>query len=199
MCCGNSILQKGLPFFYLHKIFYTLGIIGTDDPAIEGVAYLSLEELISGDEHQKLNEWLSQVMTPEEKQIFNTNIVRNFSLERVIDSVTILDTDKVMSEIDLFIRDLELVNLIQLSNAKKLALYVHVSCLIERLIRNIPIETYEGPLVFDQCQKERLKSLKKAFSVIERDYSVVIPDSEVAYIFDIVYRNTDTSMKTEEF
>ncbi|EAG2259475.1 phosphosugar-binding protein, partial [Listeria monocytogenes] len=24
MCCGNSILQKGLPFFYLHKIFYTL-------------------------------------------------------------------------------------------------------------------------------------------------------------------------------
>ncbi|TQB30190.1 hypothetical protein FKY96_14685 [Enterococcus faecalis] len=24
MFCGNSILQKGLPFFYLHKIFYTL-------------------------------------------------------------------------------------------------------------------------------------------------------------------------------
>lgn len=27
MCCGNSILQKGLPFFYLHKIFYTLSLI----------------------------------------------------------------------------------------------------------------------------------------------------------------------------
>lgn len=27
MCCGNSILQKGLPFFYLHKIFYTLKIL----------------------------------------------------------------------------------------------------------------------------------------------------------------------------
>ncbi|MRN12603.1 HNH endonuclease, partial [Akkermansia muciniphila] len=27
MCCGNSILQKGLPFFYLHKIFYTLYLI----------------------------------------------------------------------------------------------------------------------------------------------------------------------------
>ena len=24
MFCGNSILQKGFPFFYLHKIFYTL-------------------------------------------------------------------------------------------------------------------------------------------------------------------------------
>ena len=29
MCCGNSILQKGLPFFYLHKIFYTLKFGGT--------------------------------------------------------------------------------------------------------------------------------------------------------------------------
>ncbi|EGP5438689.1 hypothetical protein D1Z37_14015 [Enterococcus faecium] len=29
MCCGNSILQKGLPFFYLHKIFYTLLSIAT--------------------------------------------------------------------------------------------------------------------------------------------------------------------------
>ena len=29
MCCGNSILQKGLPFFYLHKIFYTLVKIWT--------------------------------------------------------------------------------------------------------------------------------------------------------------------------
>ncbi len=27
MCCGNSILLKGLPFFYLHKIFYTLGTL----------------------------------------------------------------------------------------------------------------------------------------------------------------------------
>ncbi|PQF67306.1 hypothetical protein CUS68_12475, partial [Enterococcus faecium] len=25
--CGNFILQKGLPFFYLHKIFYTLGML----------------------------------------------------------------------------------------------------------------------------------------------------------------------------
>ncbi|MBG7727548.1 bacteriocin immunity protein [Enterococcus faecium] len=30
MCCGNSILQKGLPFFYLHKIFYTLISISKD-------------------------------------------------------------------------------------------------------------------------------------------------------------------------
>lgn len=181
------------------SIYDVLGIIGTDDPQIDAIPYLSLEELISGDEQQVLSEWLDQVMTEEANQIFNTNVIRNFSLEKVIDSVTILDTDKVMSEIDLFMRDLELAGRLQLSNAKKLALYVHVSCLIERLIRNVPIETYEGYLELYQCQKEPLETIKKAFSVIERDYSVTIPDSEIAYIFDIVYRNADTSMKDEEF
>ena len=181
------------------SIYDVLGIIGTDDPKIAEMPYLSLEELISGDEQQVLSEWLAPVMTAEENHIFNTNVIRNFSLEKVIDSVTILDTDKVMSEIDLFMRDLELSGRIQLSNAKKLALYVHVSCLIERLIRNVPIETYEGYDELYQCQKERLKRIKQAFSVIERVYSVTIPDSELAYIFDIVYKNTDTSMNEDEF
>lgn len=183
----------------IFSIYDVLGIIGTDDPQIESVPYLSLEELISGDEQQVLTDWLSQVMTVEENQIFNTNVIRNFSLEKVIDSVTILDTDKVMSEIDLFMRDLELAGRIQLSNAKKLALYVHVSCLIERLIRNVPIETYEGYSDLYQCQKILLEDIKQAFSVIERDYSVIIPDYEIAYIYDIVYRNADTSMNDEEF
>ncbi|MFR6673907.1 MAG: sigma 54-interacting transcriptional regulator [Enterococcus avium] len=181
------------------SIYDVLGIIGTDDPKIAEVPYLSLEELISGDEQQILTEWLAPVMTVEENHIFNTNVIRNFSLEKVIDSVTILDTDKVMSEIDLFMRDLELSGRIQLSNAKKLALYVHVSCLIERLIRNVPIEIYEGYADLYQCQKERLERIKQAFSVIERVYSVTIPDSELAYIFDIVYKNTDTSMNEDEF
>ncbi|MBO0452396.1 sigma 54-interacting transcriptional regulator [Candidatus Enterococcus murrayae] len=181
------------------SVYDVLGIIGTDDPLIPEMPYLSLEELISGDEQKVLTEWLAPVMTAEENQIFNRNVIRNFSLEKVIDSVTILDTDKVMSEIDLFMRDLELAGRIQLSNAKKLALYVHVSCLIERLIRNVPIETYEGYHDLYQCQKDMLEIIKQAFSVIEKDYSVTIPDSEIAYIFDIVYKNADTTMKDEEF
>ncbi|AUI16609.1 bacteriocin immunity protein [Enterococcus faecium] len=40
MCCGNSILQKGLPFFYLHKIFYTL----SDILEVLQKVYLKLEK-----------------------------------------------------------------------------------------------------------------------------------------------------------
>ncbi|KAF1299439.1 transcription antiterminator BglG [Enterococcus sp. JM4C] len=181
------------------SVYEVVGIIGTDNPLVEGIPYLSLEELISGDEQQKLNGWLDTVMTVEENQIFNKNVIRNFSLEKVIDSVTILDTEKVMKEIDLFMRELELQADLTLSNAKKLALYVHVSCLIERLIRNVPIDSYHCDEEFEQCHKTDFDLIRKAFSVIENDYSVVIPDSEIIYIYDIIYKNVDAPTKDQDF
>lgn len=60
-----------------------------------------------------------------------------------------------------------------------MAVYVHVSCLIERLIRNEPIENYNGAEQLKQCQRTVLQELKEAFSVIEKVYSVNIPESEL--------------------
>ncbi|MFV5772338.1 PRD domain-containing protein, partial [Pediococcus acidilactici] len=88
-----------------------------------------------------------------------------------LDSVTILDTEKVMEEIDHFMRELEVQLNRRISNPKKLALYVHVSCLIERLIRQMPIETYQGLEKWEQCQIEEVSAIKSAFSVIEEHYS----------------------------
>ncbi|TLQ06940.1 PRD domain-containing protein [Marinilactibacillus psychrotolerans] len=188
--------KRNEPVFSMYDV---LGVIGTADPEIKNTPYLSLEDLISGDKEQKLTDWLRDVMTPEESKIFNTNIIRNFSLEKVIDSVTILDTEKVMREIEIFMRELENLTNITINNAKKLALYVHVSCLIERLIRNIPIESYMGYDSLYQCHKSNLHYIKEAFSVIEKDYSVEIPESEIAYIFDILYKNVENSINTEDF
>jgi sigma-54 dependent transcriptional regulator of gfr operon len=181
------------------SMYEVLGIIGTDNPEIEDVPYLSLEELISGSESQILGDWLESVMTKEENTTFLANVIRNFSLEKVIDSVTILDTEKVRSEIELFMRDLETATNRSIPNAQKLALYVHVSCLIERLIRNVPIDTYEGYDELYQRQRTTLLQIKQAFSVIETDYSVKIPDSELAYIYDILFKKTELSTIEEDF
>lgn len=74
---------------------------------IRDIPYLSLEELISGEGTLHLREWLMKSLDDEQAEQFNDRLIRNFSLEKVIDSVTILDTDKVMAEIELFMRILE--------------------------------------------------------------------------------------------
>lgn len=181
------------------SLYDVVGIIGTANPAIDDMPYLSLEELISGKGTQNLSDWLKKVMTPEENEQFNNRMIRNFSLKKVIDSVTILDSDKVMSEVELFMRIFEELTEQQIANEGKLALYIHISCLIERLIRNETIENYSWERFTNQCQKEQLKKIKEAFSVIEKNYSVKIPDSELAYIHDIIFQKLDVSITEEEF
>lgn len=181
------------------SLYDVVGIIGTANPAVDEVPYLSLEELISGKGTQALSAWLKKIMTPKENEQFNNRLIRNFSLKKVIDSVTILDTDKVMSEIELFMRIFEELTEQQIANERKLALYVHISCLIERLIRNEGIENYSGGSVINQCQKEQLEKIKEAFSVIEKNYSVEIPDSELIYIHDIIFQKLAVSLTEDEF
>ncbi|WP_407370824.1 sigma 54-interacting transcriptional regulator [Carnobacterium sp.] len=188
--------KKKEPVFSLYDV---VGIIGTANPAINDIPYLSLEELISGKGTQHLSDWLKKVMTQEENEQFNNRMIRNFSLKKVIDSVTILDSDKVMYEVELFMRIFEELTEQQIANESKLALYIHISCLIERLIRNETIENYSWERFTNQCQKEQLKKIKEAFSVIEKNYSVKIPDSELAYIHDIIFQKLDVSLTEEEF
>ncbi|WWL94816.1 PRD domain-containing protein [Pediococcus acidilactici] len=67
-----------------------------------------------------------------------------------------------------------------------MSLYVHVSCLIERLIRNEPITSYDLEQLSDTEDQRLFKWIKESFSVIEKIYSVEIPASEYGYIFDII-------------
>lgn len=215
----NQLLEKSLPvscdlkimpysYESLHvnkkddtifSVYDVLGIVGTENPNIENLMYVSLEELISGQDTNRLMDGLSSVMTKEEKDLFNKRIIRSFSLEKVIQSVTILDTDKVIHEIEDFFREIEFLFNLLLGNNVKIALYVHISCLIERLIRNIPIETYSQYDELAQCHQRELSLIKKAFSVIESDYSVNVPNSEVAYVYDIIFKKSDISMIESDF
>lgn len=180
----------------IFSLYDVVGIVGTADPKIEKVPYISLEELISGEGSQNLTDYLMLLMDEEERRIFNEELIRNFSLEKVINSVTILDTEKVMAEISLFMKRFEEIMSFSITNEKKLALYVHVSCLIERLVRNEPIDSYPKT---EQCQERLLEGIKLAFSVIEKDYSVKIPKSELGYIHDILFEKTDRIGKDDDF
>lgn len=176
-----------------------VGIIGTTKPRQELAPFISLEELISGAGTEVLLSWLKEELDEEMIAYVNNQLVRNFSLNRVIQSVTILDTEKVISQMEFFAGDLERMWQQRITNDRKLALFVHTSCLIERLIRNEAIDNYHASNTLLQCHEKQLNEIKKAFSVIEKVYSVAIPESEVCYIYDVLFGNTDYSMGEADF
>lgn len=170
----------------IFKLYDVMTIIGTANPDINNINYISIEDLISGKGYNKLQEIFQEIADKETIQVINNNLVRNFSLRHVIDSLTILDTEKILGHIEECINVLEVVMNNRLPNNKKISLYVHVSCMVERLIRQEQIKDYPNLKEFLQCQKESIDKIKKAFSVIERTYNVKINPAEIGYIYDIL-------------
>lgn len=174
----------------LRKSFDILMIMGTSEIDITGIPYIGLEDLISESKTDVLEEVLQKIDSNLDIEQINSNILRNFSLERVLNSLTILDVQTVMKNIDAMMCEYEKLSGKKLSNQVKMALYVHVSCLVERLIRQEGLQTYPNKKIFSSLDvKPILENIKIAVSVIENIYSVKIPEPELGYIYDILLLN----------
>ncbi|MBS0970968.1 sigma 54-interacting transcriptional regulator [Nissabacter archeti] len=177
--------------------FEVLAIVGTLDPQLPAIPYLSLETLIAGRGGDIVMGIFRGLVDPEGVAEINNLIIKNFSLRRVIESVTILDTGKVINQVEQFFMRYEHLTGMQIANDKKVALYIHISCLIERLIRQAAIQSW--PVNREQCQRRYLIPLREAFSVIEGSYSVNIPDAELYYVHDILNSATEFIQYDQEF
>lgn len=172
----------------IKKMYEVVGIIGTENPSINGIDFIYLEQILSDKDTAKLSDWLKTAFSNQEIETILNNLVKNFSLEQTINMVTILDAPKVIENITIFIQELERRFSITLSNQKKFTLYVHVSYLIERLIRKEANNLdYNYEKSFLQKYANELSKIKAAFSVISDNYSVKIPQSELIYIDQIVF------------
>ncbi len=177
--------------------FDVLALIGTLDPRIPDVPWISLDTLISGQGKETLMALFGTLISPADVMQINERIVKNFSLRRVIESVTILDTSKVINQVEAFLTRYQHLTAIAVPNDRKVALYIHVSCLIERLIRQAAIHNYAGHRA--QCQRQHLPALREAISVIEASYSVHIPEAELFYIHDLLHLETEFLQYDQEF
>ena len=162
------------------------GIIGTVDPKIEGIPYVSLEDLISGEGQLYIEQIFTQVHEASIRKEINDSLIRNLSIERLISAITILDVQKVISYIDTMLEELEKKLTIQLSNSKRAILYVHIAGLVERSIRNMEVSEYHNDEVVGNRQKE-IRIISESFKEIESAYSIRISDYELNYLYDIIY------------
>lgn len=172
----------------IKRMYDIVGIIGTENPQIEGIDFILLEKILSDKGTEEFKKWLAGSFSNDEISAISNNLVKNFSLEQTINMVTILDPSKVIENITIFIQELERKFSFSLSNQKKFTLYVHVSYLIERLIRKE--ENNLKPEFEEQFAKEHGQDLEKinsAFSVIKDNYSVKIPRSELIYVDQIIF------------
>ena len=181
--CDYASLKRDGVNHYVFKSYQVLSILGTEDPNIPHIPYIALEDIVSGEYNGNS---LLNIFDEASVEKINQRFIKLFSLENVIEHLTILNPNKVINYIENAINELERSIGRRLSNGRKISLYIHLSCLIERLVQKSPISTYKDIDEFEKCHEDFIELTKKSFSVIEDAYNVELPISEIGYIYDIV-------------
>ena len=174
--------QKELPF----QMYDVIAIIGTVDPKIEGVPYIGLNDLIGGENIEEFINILKRNFNIDEEQL-KKDLVFNFSIKKIIEKMTILDVNKVLSYVQTAVDKMEEKLEIKLSNNKRYLLYLHCSCMVERILRKEQVDPQEDIEEFMQREQRRIEIIRYAFGEIEKEYTIKISDLELRLIFDIVF------------
>ncbi|MFD1485905.1 PRD domain-containing protein [Lacticaseibacillus baoqingensis] len=162
-----------------------IGIIGTRRPTIEGIPFISIDELFSGEGGQ-MQILMTKYFNGKVATKINEDLIKNLSLERIVDQMTILDSRKILSQIESCLSKLETLWHHHLSNNQKLSLYVHISSMVERLIRNQGMRTIPEDEQFQNNQTQIVNMVRSALRSLETLYNIQISEEESYYIFDIL-------------
>ena len=176
-------------------------IIGTFGAQLPGVCRIALEDIIAGHGSSILDEALSGYLNPEEMAALHDNLVKNITLRSVVESITILNPVKLFEEVERAVGRLQTLSGNRIENGLVIGLYVHLCCLVERLVTRTPFETYVDGDVFAREHADFLEQFYEAFSEISAHYRVEAPLAEVAYVFDYINSRNgeDAASADEEF
>ena len=75
-----------------------------------------------------------------------------------------------------------------------IGLYVHLCCLVERLVTKTPIDNYQDLEEFEQKHADFIRQVRDSFQDISRHYRVALPVSEIAYIYDYMHLNSKNKL-----
>lgn len=117
-------------------------LIGAMDPGFEGIPFLAIGDMITAEGLGRIDAALSGGLDAAELDAFNKNLLKDFSLLNVVKHLTILNPEKLMGYVQEAVTRLRGITGKRFSNRVTIALYIHISCLIERLITRTPIEQY---------------------------------------------------------
>ena len=91
---------------------------------------------------------------------------------------------------------------VTLSNTTMMALFVHISCMIERIIRNQTLETPPNNFKETAQSLETIKNIRRSLRLLEKIYNIKIPITEIKYIYDLIFDTQNSNLEitnTEDF
>ncbi|MDU5110806.1 MAG: PRD domain-containing protein, partial [Clostridium sp.] len=181
----NILFSKGNKADIFSK-YNVILIISTMKLEIESVEVLLLEELLTEKGEDVLKSTLKQLGITHKFYQVNSSIIKCFSIENVINKLTILNPQKVFKDVEEFTRNIELTLDKKLYNDLKMILLMHLSLMIERIFLNEVIVSEKAQDNLKKCNKKVIKIIEDSFSAIESVYKIRVPATEKVLVYQII-------------
>lgn len=102
-----------------------------------------------------------------------------------MNNLTILNPSKLLEHVSKGIEELQKILHKKFKNQTCFGLYVHICCLVERLVTRQAITSFTDE-DFEKNNQQFITSLKTAMKDVEKFYNVEIPVEEIEYIYEYV-------------
>lgn len=185
IACEYTRLKNSRMAAPLLNQYDVIAVVGTIDPQLAGTPWVGIEELLGEQGFAHLSQLLSGYLNDKQIALINKNMVREFSLHNVVNSLTILNASKTMGHIETIIAEWQNTLGFSFNNNLIISLYVHLSCMIERLVMRNEITHYKNLTEFNEQHGDFIAMVNHSFQRLKILYSVALPVAEIGYIHDI--------------
>ncbi len=184
-CDHRQLLAEGRdsPLF---KEYNPLFIVGTMDSGLRGIPRLLLEDMAAVEDMEWMKRLLGKHFDEEELEKFNRNLLANFSLENVIENITILNPNILMNFIEKAVQNLQYQCKLHIAGKTKIFLYIHACCMVERLVTKTYGNGCEDTAEFEERQGDFIKAFCESFREVTEHYHIEIPISEIACMYEYI-------------
>ena len=193
----HSLLYEGkkLPIFENYHVCF---ILGTQNPQIDGIPFLSIYDIMDGRNKRYIEQLIRGHLNIIQIEEFCREILKNFSIENLKNYLNIISPKKIIRYIEKITDNIQKMLEIEFNPNLLCCLYIHISCMIERVLLHEEIDSFEGIDQFIQEHKDFYIKTKETFKEIEQMYSLSIPDQEIAYLYEYIYSQKDDSVTEKE-
>lgn len=172
----------------IFKQYRVLLIAGTMDPKVDRVPYVAIEDIISGNSGV-ISSCLSAYLSETQIRELNHEMLVHFSLNNVMENITILNPNKLLELVVASIDEMETYFQLQLNGRDKIGLYLHVSCLIERLVTKRCEKENADLTMFVKEKHDFITGVKTCFQETLEHYQVELPVNEILYLYEYIVKD----------
>jgi transcriptional regulatory protein LevR/transcriptional regulator with AAA-type ATPase domain len=163
--------------------------VGSLNPEIISIPYISTDEIVI---HNGL-ERISNMIEVRRLDRHKKRLIPNLTMKIIEDSLSFLNPQKAYNVLDEALNDIVDILCIEKTDHLKASFLMHCTCMIERVIKK-EVLPYNDIAMCIEENMDIYHMLKKSLQIVEDTFSMIIPDTELGYIIDMI----DTDERTRK-